>query len=89
MIPHTSALTERQSAFLEHIRKGERITHAARAVGVSQPLHYHWLKSPEYADAFRQADAEGGDYLCAEAERAARAWVARQRAARRGRLVRR
>ena len=42
------------------------ITSAAKAVGVSETLHYVWLKDPGYAAAFAEAEKQAVDRLEAE-----------------------
>lgn len=62
---------KRRELFLAAYAGSGNISHSARAAGVDRGTHYKWLADPAYAEAFKQADAQAGDILEAEARRRA------------------
>lgn len=57
-------LLPKQQAFLGVYAKCGGIRRAASAIGINTSLHYIWLRAnPDYAEAFRQAQEEVGDFL--------------------------
>ena len=56
----------KRKLFLEAYPHCGAITLAARAAGVSETLHYDWLKDPEYAAAFAEAEKQAIAHLEAE-----------------------
>lgn len=51
-----SVKKQRQSAFLEAYVTCSTVTGAARATGEADTTHYEWVKDPEYAAAFVEAE---------------------------------
>jgi hypothetical protein len=56
----------KRKLFLTAYAQCGAITLAAKAVGVSETLHYVWLKDPEYAAAFAEAERQAIAHLEAE-----------------------
>jgi hypothetical protein len=50
-------------AFLAAFRLTGSITEAAAAAKIDRTMHYRWLKSPGYEQAFKKAQLEAGDML--------------------------
>jgi hypothetical protein len=50
-------------AFLAAFRLTGSITEAALAAKIDRTMHYRWLKSPSYEQAFKKAQLEAGDML--------------------------
>ena len=72
MAQQADAITRRKrTAFLAAFAELGTITHAARAAGVERKSHYNWLKDPEYAVAFADAQEESIEALESEARRRA------------------
>jgi hypothetical protein len=56
----------KRKLFLKAYVASGTIVGAARAVSVSDTLHYDWMKDPEYAAAFVEAEKQAIAYLEAE-----------------------
>ena len=68
-IPAKKRPPARQKAFLLAYSLCGNRTQAARAVECDRTLHYVWLKNPEYAKAFEQAQEEFCENIEAEIRR--------------------
>ena len=67
-------------AFLKAYSDTCSITKAAKAIGCSRQLHYHWIaKDPRYRDAFHETEYVVADTLEGEAARRATEGVRRQK----------
>lgn len=59
----------REAAALEARRNGCRVRHVAAAAGVDRGTLYRWLKKrPDFAEAYRLAEAEGVQGLISQAK---------------------
>lgn len=65
------AKVDKKKAFLAAYAEVGNITQAAEIVGVTRQAHYLWMKDPEYAEAFAQAEQQACDRLEQEARRRA------------------
>jgi len=61
----------RQNAFLAAYAEVGNVTRAAELAKVPRSMHYEWMKDPEYAEAFAQAEQQACDRLEQEARRRA------------------
>ena len=61
----------RQKRFLAAYRECGVIRRAAQVAGINHKNHYAWMKNPEYAKSFKEADEDAVDAL---------EYIARQRA---------
>lgn len=62
---------ERKRAFLAAFSECGNLTKAGRLAQVDRRMHYVWMKDPEYAEAFREAEEVAIENLEAEARRRA------------------
>lgn len=68
---------ERQAAFLEAYQETLEVSKAAEVAGIHRQRHYEWLREPDYAEQFAQAQQIGGATLEDEAVRRGRDGVRR------------
>lgn len=61
----------RKRRFLEAMAKVGTIHGASRETGIHRSVHYEWMKDPEYAAAFAEAEEAAIDAMEAEARRRA------------------
>lgn len=62
---------ERQEVFLAAYRQLGNVTATADKTGISRLTHYGWMREPEYAAAFEDADLEARDRILTEMRRRA------------------
>jgi len=66
-----AAKIDKRKAFLAAFAEVGTITRAAEIAKVTRQAHYLWMKDPEYAEAFAQAEQQACDRLEQEARRRA------------------
>ncbi len=66
-----SAKQARQNAFLKAYAEAGTISAAAKAARITRRLHFKWMKEPEYAEKFCEAQEMAHDKLEQEARRRA------------------
>lgn len=70
MSERTYKITQaKRAAFLRAYERLGTVLHAAEEAGIDRQTHYAWLKDPEYAAAFADAEEKSVDALEAEARR--------------------
>jgi hypothetical protein len=63
----------KKRAFLAAYSICGSLTQAAKRAKIERRIHYHWLRDPDYAEAFAEAREQAGDALEDEAMRRAHA----------------